>query len=205
MMDTNKAAEELKVIRELMERPVKYSTQSGLAGIIAGLATLGGLTFDIYNSLHAETLAQVVWQNMFVWLGVFLVALTAVLVMTRIREKKRGMPLWSNVKARILRTILPPFVAGVGLTFATLYMWYKTGNDLQGYLIPSIWMLFYGVACWQVGEFSVREIRILGVAFILAGLCTAMFFQARPYMSLGITFGGFHLIYGIIVWLRYGG
>ena len=205
MIDTSKAAEDLKVIRELMERPVKYSTQSGLAGIIAGLAALGGLGFDIFNSLRAETLGRAIWWNMFVWLGVLIVATAGVLVMTRIREKKRGMPLWSNVKGRILRTILPPFIAGVGLTFATLFMWYKTGNDFQVYLIPSIWMLFYGVACWQVGEFSVREIRILGVAFILAGLCTAMFFQCRPYLVLGITFGGFHLVYGTIVSLRHGG
>ena len=205
MMDTSKASEELKVIRELMERPIKYSTQSGLAGIIAGLAALGGLGFDIYNSLCAKTLVEAIWWNMLVWLGVLVVAIAGVLIMTRIREKKRGMPLWSNVKTRILRTILPPFVAGVGLTFAIIYQWYRTGDDFQWYLIPAIWMLFYGVACWQVGEFSVPEIRVLGIAFILAGLCTAMFFQTRPYMALGITFGGFHLIYGTIVSLRHGG
>ena len=66
-------------------------------------------------------------------------------------------------------------------------------------------MLFYGVACWQVGEFSVKELRWMGAAFVLSGLITAACFQSRPYLAFGATFGGFHIIYGAIVRLRYGG
>ena len=54
---------------------------------------------------------------------------------------------------------------------------------------PAIWMLFYGVALWQLGEFSPVEVRLLGVVFLAAGLVSAGFFQASPYWALGLTFG----------------
>jgi hypothetical protein len=66
-------------------------------------------------------------------------------------------------------------------------------------------MLFYGVACWQVGGFSLGEIRIMGAAFILAGIVSAGWLQPYPYWALGFTFGGFHIVYGIVVWIRHGG
>lgn len=223
-MEADKAAAELKAIRELMERPVRYSTQSGLSGIIAGLAALAGCALDSkVSQRYAPLTATKI--NMCVWAGVLLVAFAGVTIFTRLRERRRGMPFWSNVKKRILWTILPPFVAGAGITLAIVYRWWlDIGPNMWG-LIPAIWMLFYGVACWQVGEFSVKEIRILGVAFIAAGLLTGAFFQydiqglTRPllgfhlgldsgsaaYVTLGTTFGGFHIIYGLIVWKRYGG
>ena len=229
-MEADKAAAELKAIRELMERPVRYSTQSGLSGIIAGLAALAGCFLDAhFTNLYSADRFAVTAANTCVWAGVLLVAFAGVTICTRLRERGRGMPFWSDVKKRILWTILPPFVAGAGITLAIVYRWWvREGPNMWG-LIPAIWMLFYGVACWQVGEFSVKEIRILGVAFILAGLITGAFFHYdipgvttaleeglrgfslgmprgyAPYVTLGATFGGFHIIYGVIVWIRHGG
>ena len=49
---------------------------------------------------------------------------------------------------------------------------------------------------------------------LLAGLVAACCFQytipgltpgTAPYWTLGITFGGFHIVYGTIVWIRHGG
>ena len=212
-MDAEKASAELKVIRQLMERPVRYSTQSGLAGIIAGLAALAGVFADAAVCGACRPVAAM-WINVAVWAGVFLVAFAGVTVLTRLRERARGMPFWSAAKTRILRAILPPFVAGVGLTAAVMYRWYGGIGPNQWGLIPPIWMLFYGVALWQVGEFAVGEVRLLGTAFIAAGLLAGAFFQytipgtepgTAGYWTLGITFGGFHLIYGAVVWIRHGG
>jgi len=202
-MDANRAAEELKVIRSLMERPIKYSTQSGLAGIVAGCAALAGVVIDSKVSQWAP--ASALWLNMGVWAGVFLVAFAGTVFLTRLRERRQGMPAWSLIKRRILLTILPPFVAGVGLTAAIVFRYVEHVGPNEWGLIPPVWMLFYGVACWQLGEFSVREVRVMGAAFILAGLVTAAVFQASPYEAMGITFGGFHLVYGLVVWRRHGG
>ena len=77
MMDDATALEELKVIRSLMERPVKYSTQSGLAGILAGIIALAGMFADMYISDHFEPVTAV-GVCFFVWGGVLLLSLLAI-------------------------------------------------------------------------------------------------------------------------------
>lgn len=204
-MDSQNAVENIQIIRNLMERPVKYSTQSGLAGIIAGLAALGGTAADWWiTGACAENPEKSVLFCMFVWAAVFLVAFAGVTILTRLREKKQNMPFWSQVKKRILMAILPPFVAGMGMTLVIVAHWAFTEDNYWNMIAP-LWMLFYGIACWQVGEFSIKEIRWMGTAFIIAGLISAAFFSYDPNWTLGITFGGFHLCYGVIVWIRHGG
>jgi FtsH-binding integral membrane protein len=205
-MDPEKAAEELKVIRQLMERPVRYSTQSGLSGVLAGTAALAGVAVDYAASSHLPP-RQAFWINLVTWGTVFLVALAAVCVCTRLRERKQGMPLWSSLKARILRTIAPPFVLGMGLTLAIVFRRYFGHGPNQWGMVAAIWMAFYGLALWQMGEFSVPEVRQLGAAFMLAAVPAAAFFQPYPwpYLTLGVTFGGFHIVYGVVVWVRHGG
>jgi hypothetical protein len=205
-MDADKAAEELKVIRRLMQRPVRYSTMSGLSGILAGCAALAGVLADrAVTGCYAADVTKAVQINMGVWAGVFLAAFAATVILTRLREIKQGMPFWSDIKRRILLTILPPFVAGAGLTLAIACRWWVGDGPNMWGLIPAVWMLFYGLALWQVGLFSPVEVRLLGVAFILAGLVAAAFLQAHPYWTLGATFGGFEIVYGIAVRIRHGG
>lgn len=202
-MDPQRAAKDLAVIRQLMERPIRYSTQSGLSGIWAGLTSLIGLALDYrISSTYDQT--QAFWMNLAVWAGVLVVAAAGVLVLTRLRERAVGLPAWSGVKSRILRTVLPPFLAGGCLTLVIAGRWYTGEPDNQWGLIPAIWMLFYGLALWQLGELTPIEVRLLAVAFLVMGLVAAVA-QAHPYWTLGIAFGGFHIVYGVAVWIRHGG
>ena len=41
-------------------------------------------------------------------------------------------------------------------------------------------------------------------AFILSAV-VAVFLPEWPYATLGVTFGGYHIVYGIVVWIRHGG
>jgi hypothetical protein len=205
-MKPEEAAEELKVIRQLMERPIRFSTMSGLSAILAGAVALAGCAADYLISAACGG-RTAFWINLGVWAGVFGVALCGVVALTRVRERRRGMPFWSPVKRRILLTILPPFAAAVGLTAVIAARWYHGVGPNQWGLIAAIWMGFYGVALWQLGEFSPIEVRVLGAAFALAAIATAAACQPFPhcYWALGAAFGGFHIVYGAIVWVRYGG
>lgn len=208
-MDTEKATEELRVIRQLMERPIRFSTMSGLSGIWAGAAALLGVALDFFVTGRFRRDGDLaLWINGGTWTGVFLAAFAGVWLLTRRRERQQGMPAWSRIKTRILLTILPPFLGGVGLTVIVLLrqcLLHSPASPAQFGLVPAIWMLFYGAALWQLGEFSPCEVRGLGVAFLVAGLVAAAAFQSCPYLALGATFGGFHVVYGIVVWIRYGG
>lgn len=204
-MDTQRAARELTVIRQLMERPIRYSTMSGASGVLAGLAALGGCAADWYIST-TWTGAMACWAYAVVWGAVLAAALAGTLILTRIREVRQGMPFWSNIKKRILLTILPTFLSGVGLTFAITAREYAAGSVDWG-IIPAIWMIFYAVALWQVGEFAPVEVRVLSILFLASGLVSACLFQENlhAYWTLGVTFGGYHIVYGTAVWIRHGG
>jgi hypothetical protein len=205
-MNADKAAQELKVIRQLMERPVRYSTMSGLSGILAGLAAFAGLAADWAISSAWQDKPHTAMKITFlVWAGVFVLAFAGAVICTRLRERRQNMPFWSGVKKRILLTILPPFVAGVGLTLVIVYRWHVGRGPNEWGLIPPIWMLFYGLALWQVGLLSPVEVRLMGAAFLACGLAAALWLQPHPYWSLGVTFGGFHIVYGLAVWCRHGG
>jgi len=226
-MDAEKAAENLEVIRQLMERPVRYSTMSGWSGIFAGCTAVLGLAMDAAVCAACRDPEEAMWYNLAVWMGVLLLASAGVITLTLLRERAQGIALWSQAKRRVLMTILPPFIASVGLTLAIVYLWYFRVGPNQWGLIPAIWMTFYGVACFHLGLYSIREMRIMGAAFILAGLLTAAFLQynvpgvtvplrasgftlgfapgSAPYVTLGVTFGGFHIVYGIAVLIRHGG
>ena len=132
------------------------------------------------------------------------------------REIRQGMPFWSPIKRKILMILLPPFIAGAGLTSILVFRGLH-GAPYAAYqlgLIAPLWMLFYGVACWQIGELSISEIRVLGAAFVVFGLICAAVFQSSIfgmfrglayYLTLGVSFGGFHILYGLWVWRKYGG
>jgi hypothetical protein len=201
-MDTQKASQELTVIRQLMERPVRYSTMSGAAGVLAGAVALVGLWADnyVWQSLPPH---QAMPVEAAVWSVVFLVALGGAIALTRLRERKTGLPFWTYARRRVLRSIVPPFIAALGLTLAILARWHMGMDNLWG-MIPPVWMACYGLACCQVSEFSLGELRVLGAAFILSA-AAAVFLPDVPYATLGVTFGGYHIVYGAVVWIRHGG
>ncbi len=216
-MTPEKAAEHLKVIRQLMERPIRCSTQSGLSGVFAGCVALLGVWADYTLCETVGLGAKVFWINSVVWTAVFFVALGGTLLLTRLREVRMGMPFWTPAKRRVIATVLPYFVLCVGLTWSIMYHRFILKDHVNQYgLIAPLQMAFYGLACWSVGRYTIPEIRVMGAAFILAAIVTAFFCQYRvfgfvpydivaPYWTLGVTFGGFHIIYGIVVWIRHGG
>lgn len=220
-MTPKQAAEHLRVIRELMERPIRNTTRSGVAGILAGLLALAGsaLTWWLLPQRDQWTAADDL--GLFthppdstllalgaVWLGVFVAAAAADILMTRRRARQRGETWWKREQVQTALAIAPGFV------LAGFFTWLFAGWA-GGELVPFGWMIGYAVALWTVGMFSITEVKVLGAAFLLAGClgmaalladwagvsqCTAF-----PVAALAVTFGGFHLVYGAVVWARHGG
>ena len=100
-MDTQKATQELGIIRELMERPVRLSTLSGAAGLFAGVCALGGVWADA-TLWRLFPPAQAALVTCAVWATVFVVASAGVLVLTRLRERREGLPFWTTARRRVM-------------------------------------------------------------------------------------------------------
>ena len=182
----DEARENLRVIRQVMERSTKYSTLSGLSGVLVGtVAVLGVLATAHVGNVYAHPLRLAV-----IWLVVLAAAVAIDFGRNKRRAAQVGKRVVSPLGAHILVAALPAFFAGAVLT-AFLVLHHLLAS------LWGVWMLCYGLAICAVGLFSVRPVSFLGAAFVLAGALT-LFLQGPYHLyMMALTFGGFHIAYGL--------
>ncbi|MGI4788503.1 MAG: hypothetical protein ACRYFS_06590 [Janthinobacterium lividum] len=195
------ARENLRVIRQTMERSTKYSTLSGLSGVLIGLTAIVSvlLTHSILNGRFQahQTLASIYPKLGLLWLIELALAVCIEFACNKRRARHIGKRVASPLGAHILVAAVPSFVGSAALTvfFA-----------LHGMLpfVWGIWMLTYGLAICAVGLFSVRPVSYLGAAFVMAGAITLLLPVQYGLFMMGLTFGGFHIGYGVLMAKRHG-
>ena len=77
-----------------------------------------------------------------------------------------------------------------------------------GFLVPVLWLIFYGCALHAAGFFMPRGMRLFGWIFIAAGcvlLACVSFrhsdFGINRHWLMGFFFGFLHLAYGVYLYL----
>lgn len=206
MSDSETALEHLKVIRGLMEKATVYRAVTVPTALVGGsLAIITAGTLGWLNEQLASTTVITVWLGVLLLVNAFhhgLIWRTA---------RQEGEPYLSPGLHMALKTILPPmFVGGVlGITLG-----YGPPKDLVAASL--IWTTFYGLSLLATHGFSPRSLRVLGLAFTLTGSlwlavhwwrdpeAASMTPQRMSALIMGVTFGIYHLIYGLCVrsWQR---
>lgn len=197
MTTHQEAAEQLRVIRTMMERATIFRALSGEAALLGGAMSLAaGWMSDGRDGWR--------WGN--VWLGgLAVVLLFALWQLVRVGQAHQR-PLWSHGLKVALRGALPSLVAGgfIGL----LYL--RGGGQWAEIMAACFWILHYGLALLAIREFAPKSMIWLGLAFVAAGLAAlsaATFVQSMnpllirlgPSGLMAATFGGFHLLYGAAI------
>lgn len=192
------AEEHLRVIRQAMERSTKHSTLSGLSGVLAGC-------YAILAALLAPTsLSTWVQKGLFVGIWgatLFLAGITDILL-TKRRAARFGKTAFSPLGAHLARAVAPGLIMGAGLTLFHLLHPERLGTYLYG-----LWILCYAVSLLAIGMFSRREVSVMGWAFLGAGLVSLILpagIGIGPRALMAATFGGFHILYGVRMGLKYG-
>lgn len=202
--NAREAEENLRIIRSLMERSTKYSTFSGLSGVLAGVASIIGCfvtyALDPRNSQAASPVTGVTLTPtpddyripfLVTWTCVILFALISDYLLT----KRRAATVGKHILSRLGKQMFIAAAPGLGTgTLLTLY--FLKHHHLSD--IYPVWMLCYGIAVCAVGLFSQREVTYLGTAFLISGAFTLLF-PAFGLPMMAITFGGFHILYGILI------
>lgn len=196
MPDAREAEENLRVIREMMERSTRHSTFSGASGIFAGAISIAGCLLNyLLNSqfaAHEITFPQYSARFVILWALVTVSAIGMDYLLTKRKAASVGKLIWSRLGKQMVTASAPGLGTGVLLT---LFCWQK-------HLLPEIypfWMLCYGTAVCAVGLFSQREVMLLGRAFLMAGAITFLLLREAGLPMMGVTFGGFHIIYAVVV------
>lgn len=183
------ALEDIRFIRETMERSASFTAVPGWGGVAMGATAL------IASWLASRQQSPSSWLA--VWLGAAVLGASVALVATQRKAQRAGAPLTSGPGSKFARTFLPPIVAGAVLTVA-LYFSGRAG------LLPGIWLLLYGTGVLTGGAFSVAIVRVMGMSFMLAGM-GALWMPAWGDAFMAFGFGGLHIVFGVLIARRYGG
>jgi hypothetical protein len=185
-----RAIENLEYIRETMERAGYFTAVPGWGGILIGASAL--LTAVISSRLPSKQL----WFES--WLGEAVLALAIGGWAMAQKARAAQSTLLYGPGRKFALNLFPAMIAGAVLT-VVLYQ-----QGLFG-ILPGVWLLLYGVAVVTGGAFSVKVVPLMGLSFMALGV-VALFSPANWsnwFMAAG--FGGFHIVFGIVIARRYGG
>lgn len=185
-----RAMDNLRFIRETMERASSFTAVPGWGGVAIGL------TASFATWLAARQTNPRIWLR--VWLAEAAVALLiGVFTMNR-KAKAAESSVLSGPGRKFALSLTPPFIAGALLT----YVLHDAGiNEI----LPGLWLLLYGVGIVTGGAFSVRIVPVMGVCFMTTGTIALLSPSHWNNYLLAGGFGGLHIIFGIIIARRHGG
>jgi hypothetical protein len=185
-----RAIENLKFIRETMERAGSFTAVPGWGGILMGVSAL--LTALISSRLPSQDL----WFAS--WLGEAVLALSIGGWAMVQKAKASEATLLYGPGRKFALSLCPAMLAGAVLTFVL----YRQG--LFG-IMPGVWLLLYGVAVVTGGAFSVNVVPMMGMFFMALGTIALFspFEWANWFMAAG--FGVLQIAFGIVIARRYGG
>ena len=185
----NKQKEDIRIIREMMEKSGKFSSFNGLSGIIIGIIAIIG--------------AVIAWNKFMDYacgllITAVIILLSAILSVTYFswqKAKKKKQVFFNSLTKQILYQLSVPLV--VGGVFSLVFL-------LRGelFVVFSATLLFYGIALVSISNHMQSEINYLGLTEIILGLL-AIVFPRYGLLFWTLGFGLCHILYGIIMYYKY--
>jgi hypothetical protein len=179
----------LRYIRETMERAGSFTAVPGKGGVLMGLAALAAARIGSGKQGDPRWLA--------LWTGTAVLAMIIGIAGAAIKSRRFRMPLFSGPGRKFVAGFVPAILAG-GLLTAVFF---RAGLSVY---LPGIWLLLYGAGVVSGGSASVRVVPLMGACFMGAG-ALALLAPAWNPVLLPAGFGGLHVIFGVVISVKYGG
>lgn len=180
----------LRYIRETMERSQSFTAVPGLGGVLMGLIALGAALVAV------RAPSTVAWVA--IWMGAAALAFAVAVVFMNRKARSAGEKLLAGAGRKFTWNLTPPLLVGALLTLALT----RVG---AAQLLPGAWLLLYGTGVVTGGAFSVRVVPLMGFAFMLFGAAALFAPAGWENVIMAAGFGGLHIVFGILIWRRYGG
>jgi hypothetical protein len=184
------AMDNLRYIRETIERAGSFTAVPGIGGMLMGSTALAA-AWAASRQGHGP-----VWLA--IWLGEALVALAIGIVGAELKSRRARQQLLSGPARKFVAGFAPAMGAGALLT-AVLYradcLW----------MLPGVWMLLYGAGVVSGGGASVRVVPLMGACFMATGTVALLWPGIPADALLAAAFGGLHIVFGTVIAVKYGG
>lgn len=184
-----RAADNLRFIRQTMERATSFTAISGLGYILIGLTAVGAALVAALQGTPEAWLA--------VWVAELLLASVIGVGLTARKARAQGERMRSYAGRKLVLAFSPPMAVGGLLTVAAF------AADAHA-LIPGVWLALYGAGVMTGGAYSVRVVPLMGASFIAMG-ALALLTPIPGDLALALGMGGLHVLFGLVIWRRYGG
>jgi len=183
------AMDNLRYIRQTLERAGSFTAVPGKGGVLMGLVALAA------GRLAARQPSAATWIA--VWMLAAVAALAIGIAGAALKSRRFDLPLFSGPGRKFIAGFTPAIFAGGVLTL----VFYRAG--ISGFL-PGVWLLLYGAAVLSGGWASVRVVPLMGACFMVAGTL-ALLVPGYNDQLLSLGFGGLHLVFGTVIAVKYGG
>ena len=186
----DRAMDNLRYIRETMERASAFTAVPGWGQVAIGVSALAAA----YVSARQPTARA--------WLGTWLAeAIISLLIAGWLMDRKAralGAPLLSGPGRKVAFSLSPPMIVGALLTVVM----FRSGLTTA---IPGMWLLLYGTGVVTGGMFSVSVVPVMGLCFMALGALALFAPGEWGNWLMAAGFGGLHIIFGTIIARKYGG
>ena len=186
----DRAMDNLRYIRETMERASSFTAVPGWGQVAIGVTALAAT----YLAAHQPTTRG--------WLGTWVAeAIISLLIAGWLMDRKAralGAPLLSGPGRKVAFSLSPPMIVGALLTVVL----FRAGLTAA---IPGMWLLLYGTGVVTGGMFSVSVVPVMGICFMVLGAAALFAPGAWGNWLMAAGFGGLHIIFGTIIARKYGG
>lgn len=184
------ALEQIKYIRETMERTDSFTAVPGWGGVAMGASALAAA------GIAARQSDPRMWGIVWMCEVALAVAIGGAFVLHKTRHGDRGIS--AAPGRRFFLSFSPPVAAGGVLS------WVLYRQDAWG-VMPGMWLLLYGAGVVTAGAFSVRVVPVMGLCFMALGAAALACPAAWGNWFLAFGFGVVHIVFGLIIARRYGG
>jgi len=186
----DRALDNLKFIRETMERSTVFTSVPGYGGILMGATAI--VAAYIASSQPSARDGLIVWLTEAVL--AFFIGLLAMWQKTKLTKTS----MFSTPARKLLMNSLPPLLCGVFITFG---LW-RFGHFEM--MVP-VWIISYGAAVVCGGAFSVRAVPMMGWFFMAFGAIDFFLPAGFGNIVMGLSFGVLHIVFGFIIGRKFGG
>lgn len=187
---SDRAIENLRFIRETMERSTHFTAVPGYGGMLMGVTAIVAAYFAHTQVYRRDWLVA--------WLIEACLAFAIGLLAMWQKSKIADQSLLSVPARKFAFGFVPPLIAGVAIT---LGLW----RYEQYEMMAPVWMLLYGASIATGGAFSVRLVPVMGWIFMAIGALAFALPSAYGDYAMAASFGLLHIVFGAIIAKRYGG